>query len=593
MACAAQPLTLGELRHALAIRLDDDDEGDYKPSRVPEARSIQAILGSLVIVDDPPSDQALIRFAHKSVPDFFKGASRIKKLSDHLRDFFVDERAGNLELGRHCLKYLGYRRYRDPEVDIDELLADARGEHAFLRYATAFWFQHLEDVDHTDALFAAVRDFAQGTAFATHLAVQARVRPHLFAPYTECWPGAGGYAPAVRRHRRRPLAARYAADPRGVDDDDDDDGGVSVPLPDWLDAYEPDGPAMIRALCDHVREWHEVLLLPLPRRAPLDQAGRRALPGLAASRDGDIRMSLVRAAPEPPISTAAATTRVVALADVMFRKSKLHARLVTRDGTGWRWLEAPVASGEPCGGGPLQLSAPPGGRGEIASPARLVRFGVPGRPSSQAAVVWSVNRGNLAIEHSDGRTSRTLLPDDAALQRALGSGASDDDEQWNSVAQTASTTNYGAAFALQMSRRHQVQDGGENETDSAYYSEPSYASASSWSDSESDSGSDDDSSSLDASSDGDGDNGDELDGSKRIEDCLVVFCDGAKPVWIPLADTDPLVSCAFHPAKSIVVWSPSRCSFQLLDLDTGMIESQTLEEPAAASGSATKTCRGK
>ncbi len=265
MACAAQPLTLNALRHALSITLEEGRYDDYQPGRVPGVDQIRSICGSLITVDgSPSSDQAVVRFVHKSVRDFFKDGISRSQAPDDLRCFFVDEPAGNLELGRHCLKYLNYERYRGAEVDVDELVANAKGEHAFLPYAAAFWFQHLDgNVAHTEALFAAISDFVRGAAFGTYLAVQARVRPHMFARYTErC---SAGYMTVTLQ--------------RGQSADDD---SFAVPLPTWLELYAPDGPATIQAVHSYIKEWHEVLLLhPDATRqcVMLNEHGRRLLPG--------------------------------------------------------------------------------------------------------------------------------------------------------------------------------------------------------------------------------------------------------------------------------------------------------------------------
>ncbi len=93
---------------------------------------------------------------------------------------------------------------------------------------------------------------------------------------------------------------------------------------------------------------------------------------------------------------------------------------------------------------------------------------------------------------------------------------------------------------------------------------------------------------MDDNDDGGGSGG----GTSDTNECLVVCCDSGKPVWIPLQEKDSLVSCAFHPTRKIAAWSHSRGSLQVLDLATSRIVAMTLEEPAAASGSAARICRG-
>jgi hypothetical protein len=534
MVCAVQPLTVNALRNALAIMIDPRYD-DHQAGRVPSLTLILSLCGSLVRLENSPSGNdgdRLVKFVHKSVLDFLKeNSTRLEIVREDLHCFFVDEKRGNLEIGRNCLKYLQYQRYQS-RINISEVLDDNE-EHAFLKYAAAFWFEHLGEIDHSEELFSEVKSFVQSPAFWICLAVQAKVRPHLFCRYTEI---PGGFTMGLNRGELT------------------EGTSIAIPLPHWLDLYKPVGHDISRAFYDYIKEWHAVLVFysEAGSQCMMDQVGRALFPGLASTQSKTIRLSKVKT----PTGTSA-----IALANVFFKKSKLHARVTYRDASGGHWHEAPVSSGEPFRDGVLQITPPDQGL-----PGRLIRVGDGLRHStSSRSTTWSIRLNDLTVESSNDEELTFAPPDSSSVS----SGTKCPRTEWSLVTESASALEYGSAFGFHLISS-KFEDFKEQETDSGY------SSNSVWSGSEDDSDNEEDAS--------------------QVSDCLVICCDGEKPVWNPWTERKgnrSRLSCAFHPSQKIAAWSRSLDELQILDLATGEITSKTVEEPAAARASASVVCRGR
>ena len=239
---AKQPLHLGELRNALAIR---EGAEDHEQGRVPWPHQVQALCGHFVAFDYDNRGNAsdpLLKLAHKSIQDFFLQDPESLGVSAELRRFFVDPKSAHLEVGKACLTYLQYRRYQG-SIDIPVVLEGrATNEHSFLRYASTFWFRHLMETDHSTELLASVEHFVRSSAFWTCLEVQSKIAPHLFAKYVEGRPG---------------LYRMVVANPNGLISKDYINFASPIPL--WLDEYKPIGSAIALGVHSFVKEWYPVL----------------------------------------------------------------------------------------------------------------------------------------------------------------------------------------------------------------------------------------------------------------------------------------------------------------------------------------------
>ncbi|KAK0727703.1 hypothetical protein B0T26DRAFT_695426 [Lasiosphaeria miniovina] len=556
---AAKPLTVNELRNALAIRMEPGFD-DHQPGRVPSLELIKLLGGSLIRIEHEGSDAGpLVKFVHKSVVDFFKeDPSRLGIPAGRadLGNFFTSRKEGDLLLGRYCLKYLQFRRYQT-DVDMPAVLAN-NNEHAFLKYAAAFWFQHLGEVEHDQELFSEVRSFLRSQAFRTCLSVQVHVRPHLFARYT----GIGG-------------GSIFSLGLEAGDLSKDDN--ITDPLPHWVELYKPDGQDISRALYDFIKDWHEVLVLHPEARnqCQLGQAAKLVFPGLASTMSKGIRVSIIKL---PPGAHKAA------MSSVYFNKSKASAR-VTYEGsskTAAQWHDAPISSGEPSASG--QIAFAPPAAGQTKDRKRLIRFTEAANQPATPPTAWSIDLSDLVVERSEGGVESEALHAPKSFHIE---GTKSGRTEWGLLKEsTPVLSGCGPAVAFHF-RNTTLDDMRKQETDSGYDS-------ASDTDADSDSG---------WSSNSESDSGEASDSEEQTpqqkpksnaSDCLVICCHGEKPVWIPWdnqSNSQTLVSCAFHPREKLAVFSRRLGELELVDMANGEISRLAIEDPAVAGASASVILR--
>jgi hypothetical protein len=539
MASAFQPLSVDELRNALAIHAGSED---HQPGRVPELDLIMELCGSLVRLEPSQTGNdgdRLVKFVHKSVLDFFKSDPDTLAVRNDLRCFFVDQNRGNLETGRNCLAYLRYNRYQT-RIDVTETLNDGE-EHAFLKYAAAYWFEHLENIPHSEELFQEVRTFVQSPAFWTCLAVQTKVRPHLFCRYTEIR-GGGGYQIGLNRGELT------------------EDDSIAVPLPNWLDEYKPGGHELVKAVYNHLKEWHEVMVS-YPEagdQCMMDQVTRATFPGMTAWQSKRVRLSTIKG------PAGVQRTPDLSLADVSLSKGKIYTRILYQDAADrectLRWQEASLSSSQSLREGTLK-----GNVFERTPTSAVIRLDKGSQDSAPTAnqTGWIIHLKDLSVTRLGGDEPRFTRPTHSKIDDKSQIPGAD----WSLVSETSCATQYGSAYAFHVTNT-KLEEIMNKETDSGYESD--------WS--------------------GSGDGGGDED-SKAIEetDCLIVCCEGEKPSWFTWGESGSrsLISCAFHPSRSIAAWSRSLDELQIFDLTTGRTVSKVLPEPAGARASKAVIYRGK
>lgn len=236
-------MCVDELVDALAIRRGSQD---YSASRLPKEELIRDLCGSLIIVEEhasEPNRSQIIKFCHKSVKDFFQQDPKTSDLDvdESLYKYFVAPSNAHEEIGLDCLTYLMYGRY-SKHMDLGFLDGTIPKEHAFLRYAATFWFQHLGDkfIDEpSPAVSRAVQEFISSKNFWNCLRVQSYVVPYLFGRYTsyKC-----GFKMAVKGREWK------------------GDDSFAVPLPTWLSDHSPDNLLRDQSLCHFSEEWREVII---------------------------------------------------------------------------------------------------------------------------------------------------------------------------------------------------------------------------------------------------------------------------------------------------------------------------------------------
>ncbi|KAI0432032.1 hypothetical protein F5Y09DRAFT_303299 [Xylaria sp. FL1042] len=241
---AQQTMSIDELVDALAIRRGSQD---YSASRLPKEELIRDLCGSLIVIEQRVSElnkSPLIKFCHKSVKDFFQQDPKTCNfdVDESLYKYFVASSDAHEEIGLDCLTYLMYGRY-SKHIDLAFLGGVVPKEHAFLRYAATFWFQHLGDecIDTPSSAAAlAIREFISSKNFWNCLRVQSHIAPYLFGRYTSY--RRGGFKMAIRGREWK-----------GED-------SFAVPLPPWLSDYSPEDLLRDQSLCHFTEEWREVII---------------------------------------------------------------------------------------------------------------------------------------------------------------------------------------------------------------------------------------------------------------------------------------------------------------------------------------------
>jgi hypothetical protein len=216
---------------------------DYNKANVPFPGRIEDLCGPLLFLDSAngTTDNPILKLYHKTVEDFFTQNSEDVKASPHLSKFFVTAEHVDVEIGLDCLTYLSYDRYKKP-CDLDTLVRESPKEHAFLRYAANYWFQHLLLCDKPTAeVVQATTGFLKSKALWTCLGIQSRISPYLF----------GRYDGQARK-------GSYIMGLRGAEWVGDDSFGV--PLPQWLLTHSEECKRLDVSFCCFENEWREVLV---------------------------------------------------------------------------------------------------------------------------------------------------------------------------------------------------------------------------------------------------------------------------------------------------------------------------------------------
>ncbi|OCT49282.1 ankyrin [Cladophialophora carrionii] len=125
---ARRPLTLLELQHAMALRLEDTD---LDQDNFPSVRTLVDCCCGLVEVDH---ESSLIRLVHHSLEEY---------LRNHDHGLFQD---ADLVITRTCIKYLMLDSIKDLPYKKREGFAKALDDFAFLEYAALEWGRHAYQV---------------------------------------------------------------------------------------------------------------------------------------------------------------------------------------------------------------------------------------------------------------------------------------------------------------------------------------------------------------------------------------------------------------------------------------------------------------
>ena len=137
--CSKRPLTILELRHALAIKLDSSalDKGN-----MPDIEDIVSICAGLVVADEK---SGVVRLVHYTTQEYFE---RTKDTLFPTAEFDI---AGS------CAAYLSYSGFGDGHCSTDTLLEDRLRLNPLYDYAARYWGKHagqISNLHRSPSIFA-------------------------------------------------------------------------------------------------------------------------------------------------------------------------------------------------------------------------------------------------------------------------------------------------------------------------------------------------------------------------------------------------------------------------------------------------------
>ena len=553
MVVATQPLHLSELLNALSTR---NGAHDYSRKRAPNPQRVEELCGALLTFDrisKGSQDDPLIKLAHKSIQDFFLEDPKCHNIPNNLSRFFVNPDAANQEIGLVCLTYLNYARYQKPTIVSEILTNDPESEHAFLKYAARFWFQHLMHTNHSSSLFSTIEKFVHSPAFWTCMTVQSNIAPHLFSRLVECKKGRFALSTMVSR---------------GVEDRT----SYSVPLPDWLDQYGASGADIIQRYLAFVKEWFPVL-------TTYPHAINQCIGDIIGRRDFPCRHPSVKQ-----------SIQVFGVTQFETGVANQYLGRITSDQEG---LHAMILeSSEIYLKGDIKIKYI-SNLSDKSSDSKLVhKLTVPSIQSSndlhviikednKYPLVWFLDPDNLYLTEYHTSCSKSHEP---PHNLATPDGEVESFRKvpnWVISAKSVGRTRTGEAVAYHCLKHDRC----EKEDDES-------SSESEESDSDSDSDSDSGYVSKSVSSNG-------IDANHEASDChcLAIVHQEGPPIWSQWktkSKTRLQYSCAFHPIEPIAVWSSTPYELSVVNLCTGQVKIKILPEPVEVQSlSAAAICKGE
>ncbi|KAK4166269.1 hypothetical protein QBC43DRAFT_298899 [Cladorrhinum sp. PSN259] len=564
-----QPLTLAELRDALAVRFDS---ADWSPTRLPSLSLIQELCGSFISLDRSvrgTAENPIVKLSHKSVQDLFSSNPEEIGAAEHLRKYFVSADKGSLEMGRICLTYLKYQRYWTWSGLPDDFETDP--EHAFLRYAAVFWFQHLNDYPkQTAKLREEVRTFLKSPAIWSCVRVQSRIAVYLFTRYV--------------RGRTRGYSVRLQGSGWGMVDH------IPTTIPLWMDedSNESGDQELVREFHHFMLEWSEALASGRDAllRCPMRPSGVEIFPG----RSKFMEKSIKRAAIGPQLSLQ---DRDLVVDRIYTEKGVFKARLFHRTTSARADINWAVAA---------PFSKNPGPSGSFVLPNSMLSdtFGhllTDPVPSLTGGFGFDLGKPEVVI--ATGQVNKSFTPPEEVLKVVSQGGTTN---HWciEALVRQPDVSKLGSAVALNLGLvLHQpeappeetikeIDDSSESEsesTDSDEYEEEEDEDEEEEHDEEPDSGSGEGSGRSDSSS---AESAPDDETCKSPKNMLVILTPKGDPIWIPQCFTSTLrtqLTGAFHPTQNVFAWILNPHELCVADISTGNVKKYKLPETPNESSS--------
>ncbi|KAH7125546.1 hypothetical protein B0J11DRAFT_308728 [Dendryphion nanum] len=563
---ARQPLRLSELAQALAA-----SKGTSKPIK---RELIQDLGSNLITFDsslDDNDDDPFVKVSHKSVSDFFcQDPVSLGLWDPDVQQYFVTREEANLELGKAALNYLSALRYEQPQ-DVSTITLTK--EHSFLSHAANFWYSYLGRTPSSKELSKKVIDFIRSEAFWTCIAVQCCISPYLHAVYT-------------------PFGSAFSLEssvPGG-----EDDYILSIPLPGWLETFEPDGPQVIETYHAFIHEWHNVLTKypSAVDQCMMDFRSQMIMPGRITSQSTRAKILSLYS------ETFAPATHPLSIVDLQLTSKDIAIKVLEYDELSRKYNARWMAPD----GRTLKVKEKTKHKMALASGAlpgqkQLFR----GSLNPEATEYYIIDLNQLVVQRhrpiegsfEDFNPSNVSFD---APKRDLGS--------W----QLVSKSNSSNAVAYHCISTGKGMRDPPTRADAFVAQKSSYASMNSpeavidsTSDTESDSdGSDDSDSNSDSDDDDKSDSHSDITkhselGSKstNTQHCMLLVMDSKPPLWHFWNSSEYKVEapCVFHPNKPLAIWSERASNASLLDTSSGKLQVLHLPEPPNIDFSSLAACR--
>jgi hypothetical protein len=125
---AQRPLTTGELCHALAVKLGDEELDD---DNIPDVEDIVSVCAGLVTVDE---ESSVIRLVHYTTQDYLKG----------IREKWNP--SAQYDIASTCLTYLCFKKFRSGSCRSNAEFESRLEQSKFLDYSARYWGEHAATV---------------------------------------------------------------------------------------------------------------------------------------------------------------------------------------------------------------------------------------------------------------------------------------------------------------------------------------------------------------------------------------------------------------------------------------------------------------
>jgi ankyrin repeat protein len=129
LSCAVRPLTVLEIRHAMAVMKLDEDENDFNEDALSHRDSLTSVCGGLVVIDETSQN---IRLVHYTTQEYLERNPTRVRLDPH--DLVANA----------CLSYLCMTPFAAGPCLDDESLESRLAKYALLEYASKYWGVHAQ-----------------------------------------------------------------------------------------------------------------------------------------------------------------------------------------------------------------------------------------------------------------------------------------------------------------------------------------------------------------------------------------------------------------------------------------------------------------